>query len=256
MSKGGVSYTARTTAFATATGITDATILGALNTFDLGLISNSLDTKMKAVYPFLGGTSSTHKYNFMDSRDLDVAFRLQFNGGWTHSSTGAKPNGTNAYANTFLSPNSVLSLNSTHLSYYSRTASTGTEVEIGTSQSNNFSLIEIRTTSTSYFGINQASGVLSYADANSLGFYLSNRTASNVINGWKNSTKVATSTTSSTSSQGTYIYLGAYNEDTLQKYFSTKETPFSSIGLGLSDSEAITFYSLVQAMQTTLSRNV
>ena len=63
------SYTARTTAFATATGITDATILGALNTFDLGLISNSLDTKMKAVYPFLGGTASTHKYNFMNAVD-------------------------------------------------------------------------------------------------------------------------------------------------------------------------------------------
>ena len=99
------SYTARTTAFATATAITDTTILNALNTFDLGLISNGVDTKMKAVYPFVGGTSTTHKYNFMDARDLDAAFRLQFSGGWVHSANGALPNGTNALANTYLIPN-------------------------------------------------------------------------------------------------------------------------------------------------------
>ena len=115
------SYTARTTAFIAATGISDTTIINALNTMDLSLISNGLDTKMKALYPFVGGTASTHKYNFMDARDLDAAFRLTFSGGWTHSSTGAKPNGTNAYADTYLQPSVSLSQNSTHLSYYSRT---------------------------------------------------------------------------------------------------------------------------------------
>ena len=78
-------YTARTSAFAAATGITDTTILNALNTFDTGLISNGLDTKMKALYPFVGGTANTHKFNFMDARDTDAAFRLQFNGGYIHS---------------------------------------------------------------------------------------------------------------------------------------------------------------------------
>jgi hypothetical protein len=96
------SYTARTTAFIAATGITDTTIINALNTMDLSLISNGLDTKMKALYPFVGGTASTHKYNFMDARDLNAAFRLTFNGGWTHSSTGALPNGTNAVSYTHL----------------------------------------------------------------------------------------------------------------------------------------------------------
>jgi hypothetical protein len=255
MSKGSA-YTARTSAFATATGITDTTILGALNTFDLGLISNGLDSKMKAIYPFVGGTSSTHKYNFLDPRDLDIAFRLSFLGGWTHSSTGAKPNGTNAYANTFLSPSSQLSLNSTHLAYYSRTNSNGTEVEMGSEQVGNGSLLEIRTSGTTYFRINSGGAYATYSDSNSQAFYIANRTASNVINGWRNSTKVASGTTASTSLQGTYIYLGAFNQDTNSLYFSTKETAFSSIGSGLSDSEASTFYSLVNTMQTTLSRNV
>ena len=252
----GVGYTARTTAFATATGITDVTILGALNTFDLGLISNSLDTKMKAVYPMLGGTASTHKYNFFDPRDLDVAFRLTFNGGWTHSSTGAKPNGTNAYANSFLSPLTNLTLNSTHFAFYSRTNSNGTEVEMGTEQTGNGTLLEIRTAGTTYFRVNSGGAYATYTDANSQALYIANRTASNVINGWRNSTKVASGTTASTALPNTYAYLSAFNQDTSALYYSTKECAFSSIGYGLTDGEAVIFYNLVQNMQTTLSRQV
>jgi len=121
MGKGGPSYTSRTTSFATATGITDATILNALNIFDLGLISNGLDTKIKALYPFVGGTATTHKFNFMDARDLDVAYRLSFNGDITFSNLGMYFNGVNGYANTFLTPNlTSLSLNSLSVSVYLR----------------------------------------------------------------------------------------------------------------------------------------
>lgn len=247
-------YTARTTAFATATGITDATILGALNTFDLGLISNSLDTKMKAVYPMVGGTASTHKYNFMNAVNSNSAFRLVFSGGGTHSSNGYQPNGTNAYADTFY--NQTIqgdNVNSGHLSYYSRTNSNGTEVEIGNSGGAN-TLLEIRTSGVTYPLINQ-SGLTSFADSDSLGFYIANRTASNVVNGWKAGVKKVSSTTSSTSISSYSMYLGALNIGYSQ-YYTTKECAFASIGSGLTDGEATIFSNLVQAMQVTLSRNV
>lgn len=252
----GVGYTARTTAFATATGIVDITILNALNTFDLGLISNSLDTKMKALYPFVGGTSTNHKYNFMDARDLDIAFRLQFFGGGTHGANGYQPNGTNSYANTFLSPSANLTLNTTHLSYYSRTNSNGTEVEIGSEQVGHGSLLEIRTSGTTYFRVNSLVSYITYSDANSQAFYMANRTASNVINGWRNSTKVANGTVASSALAGTQYFLSAYNKDGSPLFYSTKECAFASIGNGLTDSEATIFYNLVQNMQTSLTRNV
>lgn len=248
------SYTARTTAFATATGITDATILGALNTFDLGLISNGIDTKMKAVYPMVGGTASTHKYNFMNAVNSNSAFRLVFSGGGTHSSNGYQPNGTNAYADTFY--NQTIqgdNVNSGHLSYYSRTNSNGTEVEIGNSGGAN-TLLEIRTSGVTYPFINQ-SGLTSFADSDSLGFYIANRTASNVVNGWKAGVKKVSSTTSSTSISSYSMYLGALNIGYSQ-YYTTKECAFASIGSGLTDGEATIFSNLVQAMQVTLSRNV
>ena len=47
-------------------------------------------------YPMLGGTSSTHAINGKSPGTNN----LTFFGGWTHDSSGATPNGTNAYANT------------------------------------------------------------------------------------------------------------------------------------------------------------
>ena len=249
-------YGTLTTAWIAATGETDSTILSALNTLESDMATYGLTAKMKALYPMVGGTAAKHKLNFMDSRDLDAAYRLVFNGGWTHSSNGALPNGTNAYANTKYNPNVSGSLNDEHLSYYSRTNSNGTEVEIG-AQSGPVSLLEIRTSGTTYSIINSGSGAyLTYLDANSLGFYKANRTASNVTNAWKNGTKLVASSNASTSLVNNEIYLGALNNGGAISYYSTKQCALASIGLGLSDSEAANFYTAVQAFQTTLSRQV
>ncbi len=121
--------TVRTNSFLTASAISDATIRGGLNTFDIGLISNSLDTKMKAVYPFVGGTASTHRWNFMNAVDTNAAFRLTFSGTWTHSSTGAKPNGTNAFADTYFIPSVDASTSGFGFGIYSRNDDvTGTKI--------------------------------------------------------------------------------------------------------------------------------
>ena len=86
-------------AFITAASITDPTQQSAINTLVTDLKGYGVWTKMKALYPFCGSTASQHKWNLKDPRDLDVAFRLVFSGGGTHSANGAWPNGTNAYAN-------------------------------------------------------------------------------------------------------------------------------------------------------------
>jgi hypothetical protein len=91
----GSAYGTLTTAWIAATGETDLTILGALNTLESDMATYGLTAKMKALYPMVGGTAGKHKFNFMDAQDTDGAFRLVFNGGWTHSSTGALPNGSN-----------------------------------------------------------------------------------------------------------------------------------------------------------------
>lgn len=251
------SYTARTTAFATATGITDATILGALNTFDLGLISNSLDSKMKAIYPFVGGTASTHKYNFMNAVDSNSAFRLVFSGGGTHSSNGYQPAGVNGYANTNFKPNlNASGIDNFHNSYYSRTNVNLVQIEMGGGASDaDGTLLEIRTSDVTYIRVN--SGTPSnFADTNSQGFYTQSRATGLLQKGFKNGVLKVSGASSSTTNVVQDIYLGAYNSNGTPKYYTSKECAFASIGDSLTDGEATTFYNLVQAMQVTLSRNV
>ena len=248
-------------AFITAASITDATQKSAINQLVIDFKSYGIWTKMKAIYPFVGATSTTHKWNLKDPRDLDAAFRLVFSGGWTHTSTGAKPNGINGYAETYLTSNTSLSLNSTHISYYSRTDATATEVEIGTTTGPNAfdtgSLIELRTSTTTYFRVNSLPGAsyITYADGDSRAFYIANRTSSSVVNGWRNSLKVATGLVSSNGRSTRTFWIGAFNSGG-SPYYSTKECAFATIGDGLTDTEATNFYAAVQAYQTTLSRQV
>ena len=89
-------------AFITAAGITDPTQQSAINTLVVDLKSDGLWTKMIAIYPLVGGTASSQKYNLKDPRDLDVAYRLTFGGGWSHGSFGIGGNGVNTYADTHI----------------------------------------------------------------------------------------------------------------------------------------------------------
>ena len=87
-------------AFITAAGITNPTQQNAVNQLTLDLKSYNIWSSMNAIYPFVGGTATTHKYNLKDPRDLNVAYRITFGGGWTHNSNGATGNGVNTYADT------------------------------------------------------------------------------------------------------------------------------------------------------------
>ena len=244
-------------AFFTASGLTGATNLTAVNQLVLDLKAANIWTKMKAIYPFIGGTSALHKWNLKDPQDTNAAFRLVFNGGMTHSSTGIAFGGVNGYANTFLAPSTNLILNSTHLSYYSRTNVNLTQVEIGCFDNTGaYTIIEARTANVSYF-LTNTSIIAGVADTNSAAFYIGNRTGASVANGFRNNVKIFNSGASSSFRPVNNIYIGAANNpSSVATLFTTKECAFASIGEGLSDTEAANFYTAVQNFNTTLNRQV
>jgi len=254
---GTVSYDADAQAFFTAAGITDTTQKSAVNQLVLNLKSYNIWSKIKAVYPMVGGTSTTHKYNLKDPRDLDAAFRLSFSTGWTHSSTGALPNGSSAFANTFLSPSAFYSTNM-HLSYYSRTQTVGTAIEIGAdsiSGSTNYSTLRIGVNSV--FG-QTTNGLVTYSSiTDARGHFLAQKVSNSSRRVFKNgSLNNSTTTTDSNPLPSVVLTIGALNDNGTLSFYSVKECAFASIGDGLTDSEVANFYTSVQAMQTTLSRNV
>lgn len=265
-SSGNQPYTA---AFLTATSIADATIISALNQLEIdltaaGLIdySNPSTNKFNALYPMVGGTASTHKYNFLDAQDTDGAFRLTFNGGLTHSSTGILPNGTNGYADTHLSPSGDFTVNDTHLSFYSRTNDTGNggsefSVYDGSGYLWGLSILYsgIGTISDMYYGSGANRLVVSNSD--SRGFYTGSRTSSTAHATYKNGSSVGSeSNTNVISLQSANLYLFAINLGGTAILPSTKECAFASAGVGLDSTENTDFYNAVQDFQTTLSRQV
>ena len=248
-------------AFITAAAITDPTQQSAVNTLVVSLKGYSIWTKMKALYPFVGGTASQHKFNLKNPLDTNAAFRLTFNGGWTHSANGALPNGTNAYADTFLIPNIQLTLNNTHLSFYSRTQDTSLSgVDMGsTSFGPNLAL-------TAYFS-SLATGLsvqyvyptytaTGYAGSTQ-GLFIGSRINITSNKLYRNSTVLGTNTaTQGQLLPSANLVIGANNQGGSIIEYQNHQCAFSSIGDGLSDTEATNYYTAVQAFQTTLSRNV
>lgn len=243
-----ISYGTLTTAWIAATGEVDLTILSALNTLETSLDTYGLTAKIKALYPFVGGTATKHKFNFMDARDLDAAYRLVFNGGWTHSSTGALPNGTNAYADTKLNTLTVLSISSAHISHYARTTP-----NVGVLMANDSLDCFLQLAGGQLYG-SLAAAYSTTTQAANAAFYMVNRPNGTNQKLIRNSTILLNDSKTSTSFANKNIFLGAYNGAAV--YPSNAEIAIASIGDGFTDTEAANYYTAVQAFQTTLSRQV
>ena len=233
-------------------------------------------TKLKAVYPFVGGTASSHKFNLKDPRDLDAAFRLTFNGGWTHSATGAKPNGTTGYANTFLkSVDAGLSTSSIHLSFYGRTQNTTQGGEVGCYDDYGYRgplLYGYGNDGGSGYYTNYVYRVISDYQNNvtkgasptatqPIGLLLGSSTSNVYKDLYINNVRVnANYSTENTQVNNGNIYIGALNylnvPNTPIGSFTNTQLAFVTIGSGLSSIEATALYTAVQKYQTSLGRQV
>ena len=109
-------------AFIKAAGITNSTQQTAIKTLVNDLNGYGLWSKMKAIYPMVGGTATSHSYNLKDT----TKFQITWNGGLTHSSNGVTPNGTNGYGDTGINSSTLsISVNSIHISSYLKTNNDG-----------------------------------------------------------------------------------------------------------------------------------
>ena len=245
-------------AFLTAAAITDPTITSAINTLVVDMKGYGIWTKMKAIYPFVGGTATTHKFNLKDPQDTNAAFRLVFNGGMTHSSNGVLFGGVNGYANTYLVPDTILSLSNSHISFYSRTLAVGVQIEMGIFLAGvPDKIIQIRASSNFLVGsISSALNFTTTTDAR--GFWLGTKRANNDREIYRNGTSQATSTVNDTTAYPNIpLYIGARNNQNISFDLpSSKQCAFASIGDGLTDTEAGNFYTAVQAFNTTQGRQV
>jgi hypothetical protein len=245
-------------AFIAAAGITDGTQQSAIQTLVTDLKGYGIWTKMKAVYPFVGGTSTTHKWNLKDPQDTDAAFRLVFNGGWTHSINGILGNGVNSWADTFVVLN-TLTRDSNSTGIYIRTNVSEDKTDYGMFDTGINGSLHLGARSLADLiglrnGSNQADSI---SNTDSRGFFQMTRRNSSQYIVAKNITKTTITRTATDGFGNTNkIPLGCL-EFGGKFFFSSKQFALFYIGnTSLSDTELDNMNTAVQAFQTTLGRNV
>jgi hypothetical protein len=226
-----------------------------------------LGSSATAYQPILGANNyatnvaAQMKFNLVNPQDSDAAFRLAFSGGWTYSTNGAQPNGTNGYADTKLGQTAAGMFTNSHLSFYSRTNSTTAtaqvEMGVGATVPGTFANLLMRLdTSTNYVGGSIGSRNALSTAANSIGHVIVNALSASA-KAYKNGSLVATDTSTQTGTLNSLpIYIGCQNNNSVPGAYTTRQAAFASIGDGLSDAEAALLYSLVQQFQTDLTRQV
>lgn len=246
--------------FLQATGITDMTQIRAVSTLVTDLKYAGIWGKMKAIYPFVGGTATTHKFNLKDPRDVDAAYRLFFSGGGTHSANGYQPNGTNAYADTFLNGTLNLTANNSHISFYSRTNVDNIAMDFGNTSNAFGSITRQGNIIYSDFLGNGSPNVaspdrISVANTSSNANFIFSSTSTN-IKIYKNSAILGQKGSATTSAYPNTNILFSYGFTSAAARYSNRELAFASIGDGLTDAEALAYYTAVQKFQTSLGRQV
>ena len=249
-------------AFITAASITDPTQQSAINQLVVDLKGYNIWTKLRACYPFIGGTSSTHKWNLKDPRDLDVAFRLRFFGGAVHTSNGVQGNALNAYYNTYLNANS-LPISSNASGVYIRTDVSESGVDFGAINTNAYDSAQFGSRNTSNQYVSrwyQAGNTLNTtSNSDSRGFYqLTRRNSSEYITA-KNTSKVVVAAPASSVIPSMPFYgLAAYFVPTAADAFhGSKQIAFHYFAdSSLSNTELDNLYTAVQAFQVTLGRSI
>jgi hypothetical protein len=250
-------------AFLNAANITNFQQASAVNKLVTDLKAAGVWTKMKAIYPFVGGSAASHKFNLKDPRDLDVAYRLVFSGGGTHTSNGYKGNGSNSYADSKFAAN-ILSPGNAHLSFYNRTTTLGSgyvsaiqdnaawntnkTVSLAVGNANNGGVVG------GYFaGGGANSTTVKNTTWTSLSLLTSTATNSHKV--YNSGIVQGSSTTNSINTFSTSnLIIGAHAGSL--NYVGGYETAFVSFGDGLTDSDATSFDTAVQKFQTALGRQV
>lgn len=225
----------------------------AINSFFVGLKSDGIYTKIKAMYLPKWGAAANDKWNLVNPVDSNAAFRLSFTGGWTHSTSGIVGNAVNTIAETYLYEHINLTLNNAHISIYIRSNISNLAADIGAlagaNQSNIFPLFAA---DGNFYGRihDSSSGT---ANTDSRGLFMANRVNGTQVFNYKNTTKYTIAAASTARVTNSFV-LGRLSQ-TVGNY-SNRQFSFVSIGDGLSDAEQINFYNRVQTLMTYFGINV
>ena len=208
---------------------------------------------IKVLYPYVGGVAASHKYNFLDPRDLDAAYRITWSGGVTHNANGITGNGVNGTGDTHWVPSSQIA-DELSFSSYNRTGGNDAGADIVAYNNSGTSIADIFSKWT-----------------DSKTYYSANATAEDDTSGLT-PTGLLLSTSVGTTSQR--LDRNGANVDSAAKTLGKPNRSFRILGMSgigfssrnlalnhisdveLDATQSTAFYTAVQNFQTALSRQV
>jgi len=242
-------------AFLTATGISDNTQELAVNQLVLDLKAAAIWNKMTAVWPFVGGTATTHKYNLIDPQDTDAAYRMTFNGIFSHGPNGAAAGGTSSdYGNTHWIPNAQTFTNGVHWSANIYADGGGTNYNMGISQSGDWALINAFIGATDYWQAGTG-GYLTHNGDSSFDWVAGTSNGTNFRALYDDGVQVTSDTNGGINTAQTIpAYAWAVNAGGTPTGSSRDIMNFITIGEYLDATEMSALYTAVTNFNTTLGR--
>ncbi len=243
-------YDADAKKFIDSSGIIDSAEKAGINDFVKELKNASLWDKFMAIYPMVGGTANKAMWNLKDPRNSDAAYRLTFTGSPIFATSGVLFPTISDYADTHLADDGMGGATDAAISYYSRTQNTVSGYDMGCTDGaipyNELSIYSNSADKSEWFGFSQ--DILS---PNTTGLFMLSSSATEVTR-YRNGVVVSMKGSAPQNSYTSLTILIGVSRVTMHP--GQKECALATIGDGLTDAQALTFYNIVQKFETTLGR--
>lgn len=238
--------------FFSVANITDTTQCVAVANLVTDLKNYNLWDKMVTLYPFVGGTANSHKYNLKNV----ATYALTFTGGLTHSQNGIQPTVSPAGIATASIAGHPATAGNMHLSFYTNQTTTVTDfpMDIGLSSVTGMSANRNGNNYKVFYYADQ--GLVQATTSPISGFHVMSRISTTSLVYYKDGTSRASSNASITSDPESTLTLGAPTPPGASFNLSGRAQQFASMGLGLTATDNLNLYTAVQRFQTTLGRQV
>lgn len=238
-------------------GLTDTDVQEGINQFFVDAKGNGATTnntnffaKLTALYPFIGATDGTHKFNALDPQDLDSSFRLTFLNSPTHSVMGMELDGVDQYANTHMNQSVEKTVGSEHISVQSESLSTALQTLLGV-ESTGATKIDIDEINTRKFYACQTAGITISPSSTFDGFHLaSGQDGSGDSKYYLDGSNQDTSNEANTGLENLEYYLGCLNNAGSPANYLNGVVSFATIGDYLTPNESQDLYDAANKFYT------
>lgn len=220
--------------------------------------SGNLWTLSKAVYGYVGGSASAHKFNWKDPQDTDAAHRISMVGGLTHDANGVTGNGSTGFMNPHFTDADFNGQNDAGVVVYCRNDfASGAKALYGAIDSSfNGTRFLPDLSGTAYFSVfSGTGGGLSNSDTS--GCWIHSRTGSSADVMYRNGSVFKTNNVASSTNTTTaniLILAIDYDNGALQYQQSDANIAFFAFTDGLTEAQAIEYNDIVIAANAILSR--